>query len=226
MKKLIALGFLTMFTASQAQASFMTTITGIDMAGIEVTANFDGGTSQSFTWGVVDAGIGNDGTPVGLEAEIGGGEVANWFSLTQAGLTQGGTGDNGTPSDFSDDTYYGIWTLSNLSNMLLTSVVIDVMNTNVVFDTVFDDNGDGSDRGQPFITLPSSPSATGVYGKEIQDELFGMLTINANLDNGAPDIQFFADTDLKIAQDVSAPAALSLMLLGLGGLVASRRKKA
>lgn len=220
MKKLLLLGFLSMFGASQAHASFVNIITGADMSGLQVTANFSGGVTETLTWQVISAGTGLTDT-VSLESEEGG-VLGTMFSLTQKGDSQGNIDDRGTAS-WDDDIFYGLWSLTNSSQNILTSLVISALGTNVVFDSLFDDNGNGSGIGRAFIVQPTGVSPVAIYSNLIQDELFSTLTIELDLASQG-NINFFADTDIKNVA-VPAPATLSLFLLALGGLV-FRRKQA
>lgn len=217
MKKFLLLGFLSMFGASQAQASFMNVVTGADMAGLQVTANFSDGFSETLTWQVISAGSGLTDT-VSLEGEEGG-VVGTMFSLTQQGDSQGNV-DNNMTDDLSDDIFYGLWTLTNTSTNALTSIVISALTTNIVFDSVFDDNGNGSDFGRAF-TPSVSGTTTYSYSDLVQDELYSTLTINSDLTTNES-LDFFADTDLV---EVSAPATASILMLSLLGLVMNARRK-
>lgn len=216
MKKFLLLGFLSMFGTSQAHAGFINTVTGADMAGLQVTATFAGGATETLIWHMTSPGSGLTDT-ISLESEIGG-VFGSMFTLSQQGDSQGNVDTNGTPNDFSDDTIYGLWTLTSLIDETLTSLFIEVLNTNVVFDTLFADNGNGSDRGRAFTTTASGTSYS--YGDLVQDELFGSLLVNVDLAKNQS-LTFLADTDLVT---VPAPATLSLLLLAMGGLVVRRKQ--
>jgi hypothetical protein len=219
MKKFLLLGFLSMFGASQAHAGFVNITTGADMAGLQVTATFSSGFTETLTWQVVSAGNGLTDT-INLETQIGGVTGSGW-SLNQQGDSQGNTDTNGTPTDFTDDTIYGLWTLTNSSALTLQSVIISTLGTDVVFDSEFVDNLlNGSGIGREFTPELMTSGATGIYSDPIQDELFSTLTINLDLAGGSS-LEFLADTDVTT---VPVPATLSLLLLGLGGLVIRRKQ--
>ncbi|WP_339726253.1 PEP-CTERM sorting domain-containing protein [uncultured Paraglaciecola sp.] len=218
MKKLLLLGFLSMFGASQAHASFTSIITGADMAGLQVTANFTGGLTETLTWQVISTGTGLTDT-VSLEGEEGG-VNGSMFSLTQKGDSIGNVDNNGTETFLDDDVFFGLWSLTNKSQIMLTSIVISALGTDVVFDSEFDDNGNGSGLGRAFIIKPSGVTALATYSDLIQEELYSTLSIALDLDSQGS-INFFADTDIK---NVPAPATLSLLLLALGGLVVRRKQ--
>lgn len=85
MKKLGLLLVLLVFGSSNAHSGFIDLITGADMAGMQVTANFDDGTSETIDWAVV-----NNPQPVTAvtiqEFEVYSGEAAGTgWSLYQRG---------------------------------------------------------------------------------------------------------------------------------------------
>ena len=61
MKKLLALSFFSMFVASQANAAFIKTVEGDDMAGIEVTAVFSDSSSETLVWASLGGSLGGVG---------------------------------------------------------------------------------------------------------------------------------------------------------------------
>lgn len=217
MKKFLLLGFLSMFGASQANAGFIQTVTGADMAGMQVTVNYLGGFSETLTWEVTSVGNGLTDN-ASLETAIGG-VTGTGFSLSQQGDSQGNVDNNGT-TDLSDDTFFGLWTFKNTSQDMITSLFINTQTTNVLFDTMFDDiNGNGSGVGRGFTTNISGPVA--VSSDLYMDELYRGLTVNFNLESGDTLI-FMADTDLVT---VSAPATASILMFSLLGLVMNARRK-
>lgn len=217
MKKLLLIGFLTMFGAGQAHASFISIITGADMAGLQVTADFSDGFTETLTWQVISAGNGLTDT-INLETQKGG-VTGTMFTLNQQGDSIGNVDTNNTP-DLGDDIFYGLWSLTNSSQNILTSIIISAVGTDVVFDSLFNDNGNGSGIGRAFIVKPSGISPIATYSGLIQDELYSTLRIDLDLASG-DNINFFADTDIT---QVPAPATLSLLLLTLGGLVVRRKQ--
>lgn len=205
MKKLLALGFLSLFIGSQANASFIKTVTGSDMAGIEVTVTFeDDGSMESGIWAATGAMMG----------EASNTSSGQGWGLMESGDTLGGLTVLGDPS-----TAFGIWSLYNWTGRTISSLFIDTAGTNVVFDTeFFDVSANGSGAGREFTYDNSSTTVTALFSGLYMDELYTGLTIaGPGLVDG---FEFMIDTDVK----VSAPATLSLMLLALGGLVARRFK--
>jgi hypothetical protein len=221
MKKFLLLSFLSFFAASQANAGFIKTITGADMAGIEVTVTYASNPSETLTWQVISAGNGLTDT-VNLEFAVGG-VTGTGFTFTQQGDSQGNIDDKGTPAT-TDDELYGLWTLTNTSTSALlddavTSLFINTSNTNIVFDSMFDDifnNGSGPGRN-----ISDAGSTIGTYGGLFMDELYTSLMVDLSLNSGES-LVFFADTD---AIAVSAPTTVSILLLSLLGLIMNARRK-
>ena len=197
MKKFLLLGFLSMFGASHANAGFIPVITGADMTGIEVTASFTGGVTETFTWAA-------------LTADSGGVTGTGW-SLSQVGETFG-------EFDTVNNVLVGAWTLTN-NSATLDSLFINLL-SGFVFDTEFGDaSANGSGSGREFGL--GQVAITSAFGGFVQDELYSTLALT-NI--AAGDTQFVIDTD---AVTVSAPATASIVLLSLLGLAMnSRRKKA
>lgn len=203
MKKLLALGFLSLFIGSQANASFIKTTTGSDLAGIEVTVTFeDDGSMESGIWAATGP----------RKGEANNTSSGQGWGLMESGDTIGGLTVLGDPS-----TAFGTWSFYNWTGRDISSLFINTAATNIVFDTKFFDvsaNGSGAGREFTYDTTVHSVKHqfTGLY----MDELYTGLTIYG-AESG---FEFMADTDMK----VPAPAALSLILLGLGGLVVRRKK--
>jgi len=84
MKKLISAIALSAFITPAYAISFTSAITGADMAGMEVTATFEGGLTETLTWSTTstDASV-----PFG-EGFAGGGFGTN-FSFEHQGFTEG-----------------------------------------------------------------------------------------------------------------------------------------
>lgn len=204
-----------------AAPSQATTLTGFatygdTMAGINVTANFLGGGSESVTWSAT-----SDPTNV-YDANSGGAFGTNW-SLTQAGNTFGSP-----------------WKLSNVGRSI-ASLAINAIPGNTVFNTdLYDDNGNsiytpGSGGGWTFqalsgVNAPSSFTYSVPIDISIGD-LFGTLSLKWNSGfNGQ--MQFIADTDSGSAIDPVAPQSVpepnyTLSLLGLSvlGVISRRQRK-
>lgn len=214
-----------------ANADFIvdeSSITGADMTGIEVSVTFGTGQTQ-FTetgiWQVISNTLLTTGDPlIDLNGFVGGVVTESW-SFTQSGLTLGGFDDNGTA--------YGLWTLTNTSASGddITGFSINGLTSDsaIAFDIDADTEGfTGSNTGQAFIS-DFGDNATGTYSNQVDasfSDLFFQLDVLFNsssvVDSGAS-INFFADTELLSAVEVSAPATAGLLLTGLAFM--SRRQK-
>lgn len=182
MKKLLLLGFLSMFGASQAHAGFISIVDGADMAGIEVTATFSDASTETLTWAA-------------LTADSGGVSGTAW-SLEQVGETFGELGPLGV---------LGAWTLTN-DNSALVSLFINLLPASFVFDTEFGDaSANGSGNGREFVSgTPIGYTFDGL----MQDELYTGLTLS-NITAG--ETQFLIDTDLVSAPATISILMLSLL---------------
>lgn len=181
MKKLLLLGFLSMFVGSQAQAGFISVINGADMAGIEVTATFADASTETLTWEA-------------LSSDSGGVSGTGW-SLTQEGETFG---------EFDGTDIIGAWTIVNDSDTLV-SLFINLLD-GFVFDTAYgDDSANGSGNGRELV---ASDLGLGVaFGDNFDSELYSTLMLT-NIDLG--ETSFLIDTDLVSAPATISILTLSL----------------
>lgn len=196
MKKLLALSFFSMLVASQANAAFIKTVEGDDMAGIEVTAVFSDSSSETVVWASLGGSLGGVG--------------GTQWSLFVDGDTQ--IPNAATPT-------IGAWNLIN-QNQNLVSLFID-LGTNFVFDIEFGDaSANGSGAGRAFLDF-SGNGTTAVFSGLVQDELYTGLTLTTI----APDQTYFGvDTDMVTVPAPATLSIFALSLLGLA--VRSRRKQA
>ncbi|MBL4753672.1 MAG: PEP-CTERM sorting domain-containing protein [Flavobacteriales bacterium] len=206
---LLLASFVLSSWASSAFSSVITpAVTGADMAGIQVTATFDGGFTETLVWGVT----GSDASVANSEGFSGGVTGAGW-SLVQQGNTFGDVTPTGQ--------LLGLWTLSNFStsDLDLLTLTIDALAGGIVFDNVFGvEETVGSSVGRPFT--PDQLGVTAVYGDIYSSpDLWGNLTLAfSDFDSGST-LRFFADTDAV----VPVPGSLSLLVIGMLGLIVSRR---
>lgn len=196
MKKFLLLGFLSMFAASQAHAGFIKTVTGADMAGIQITATFSDTTTEILNWAA-------------LTADSGGVTGTDW-SLSQVGDTFG-------EFDNINSLLVGAWTLTNNSSTL-ESLFINLL-SGFVFDIDYGTaSANGSGPGRELVSdIPMSFS----FGGFVQDELYSTLMLT-NFANG--ETQFMTDTDAVVVSAPATASILMLSLLGL--VINARRKQA
>ena len=181
-------------------------VTGADMVGMEVTAFFGAG-SESAIWGVTSSGPGG---PFG-EGFSGAASGTGW-TLSQQGFTEG----NYDPVA----GVLGAWTVTNNTGSSITSMRIDALIANIVFDIIFDSEvTPGSGIGRTFLADPAYGGFTNAaYSNQINpgyNDLFGSLTINFG--NGLLDgdsVRFLADTDAVIP----APGSVWLLAIGLAAM--------
>lgn len=186
MKKLLLLGFLSMFGASQAHADFISVVNGADMAGIEVTATFSDSTTETIIWGA-------------QSADSGGVSGTDW-SLSQVGDSFGELGPLGV---------IGAWTIFN-GNSDLVSLFVNLVPASFVFDTAFGDaSANGSGSGREFAS--NTPIGYAFSGL-LQDELYTALTLD-DISDG--ETQFVIDTDFVSVSAPSTVSIALLSLLGL-----------
>ena len=215
MKKSALLGAAAaLLLSGQASASYISTVTGADMAGMEVTVTYSDLSTETLTWGVTSS----DATVPYMEGYSGGVTGTSW-SLTQ-------TGDTIADQPPGAAYVYGAWTFTyDGTGLSIASVYVDEYAADVVFDTVSGDaSANGSLAGRELVTDGYVLDAS--YSMNIEDELFGGLTlsgVSGNLMDAAGSFQFVVDTD-KVA--VPAPATLGIFAAALGFMGFNRRKKA
>ena len=208
MKKLLALSFFSMFVASQANAGFISTVTGEDMAGISVKVTLEDDSTETISWIATGVDTGGAFGSLGIDG----------WNLVEDGDTIGGL----------IPPLFGAWTLSNFTGQAIKELFIDLSGTDFVFDTLFGNDFDnGSLAGREFTYDDRFASVSAVFSMNYMDELFKGLTITGAqgdlLADGAS-FAFMIDTDMVT---VPAPAALSIFALSLLGIaVRSRRKQA
>ena len=191
MKKLVVFLVLLLSGASASAVQLISIITGADMAGMEVTATFSNGSSETATWIVTDvpATPVPAGSPVGDFEVYAGGAFGNGWSLTQRGETFGDV-------DLANNLFFGQWTLSNQTGVTMDGLVIDALVGGIVFDNIFGvEDTPTSDVGRPFT--PNSNTITGAYGNAYSNpDLWGTLALSfpGGFADGST-LNFMADTD-------------------------------
>ncbi|MEG3766082.1 PEP-CTERM sorting domain-containing protein [Alteromonas sp. 14N.309.X.WAT.G.H12] len=213
MKKSALFGAAALLLSSQASAAYISTVTGSDMVGMDVTVTFSDMSTETVTW----SSILMDDSVDYLEGYIGGVYGTSW-SLVQQGDTI-----SETPAGVTDTL--GAWTFTyDGTASAIVSVYIDAWAGDVVFDTEEGDaSANGSDAGREFVA--SESYVVGTFDTNIEDELYGglLLTgVNGTLLDTAGSFEFVADTDIA----VPVPATLGIFAATLGFMGFNRRKKA
>lgn len=204
MKKWI-LGSLLLCTSLISQAGIIIgDITGADLAGSEVTVTFGNGQSETQTW-------------LATSNDSGGVNGIDW-SLELSGNTFG-------DYDQSTNTFYGEWTLKNLSAASgIVGLSVNTGVANVFFDTLAGAEGTvGSGPGRPFAASLNNVSAdfTEPYSLPALD-LFGQLDIlwDPSTYLGVnTDLVFLTDTDMEVPE----PSALLVFAIAVFGLSRFRK---
>ncbi|MBU3020903.1 PEP-CTERM sorting domain-containing protein [Aestuariibacter sp. A3R04] len=213
MKKSAIFGAFALLLSSQASASYITTVTGADMVGMEVTVTFSDMSVETMVWDVISM----DPSLPFMEGYSGGVTGSSWSLVQQ--------GDSISENPPATPGVLGAWTFT-YDGMAsgIESVYIDAWAGDVVFDTAEGDvSGNGSGAGRMFYS--DDMNVSGAYDMNVEDELFGglMLTgMNGTLLDTAGSFQFVTDTDIS----VPAPATLGIFAAALGFMGFNRRKKA
>ncbi len=211
MKKLLLVLSLVAWVSPAYSTVIKSSITGADMAGINVTAYFAGGGSETATWVTTST----DGSIAFQEGYVGGAFGTGW-SLTQQGETFGQFGPGGQ--------LLGVWTLDNGSGNSLVRIAIDALMADIVFDNLFGAEGTvGSGPGRDFTSGPTNAPGSVVYSDLYSaPDLYGSLTLDWGVTGFASGntFQFMADTEM-----VPEPATVLLFAAGLLGLAGTRAKR-
>jgi hypothetical protein len=206
MLKKLLIGTVLLSTSLFSQAGIISVIDGADMEGMQVTAFFANGGSETQTW-------------LATGADSGAATSVDW-SLSLSGQTFG----NLLPSGGFD----GVWEFNNISLLdgivgiqvqaSVADIYFDIIDTTV--ETV------SSNTGRSFIADNVNNSLVSAAFTDVYSapDLFGTMNINwnsgLNLAAGQT-LQFFVDTDKTT---VSEPATALVFLSGLLALVSLRRK--
>lgn len=202
----VCLSVVLLLCASPASSLVLeSVVTGADMSGMQVTA-YSGAGSDSALWAVTSS---DPGEPFG-EGFAGAASGIGW-SLSQQGYTIGNYG--------SGVGALGAWTLTNNTGSSITSLSIDALVANIVFDILEDaEHTTGSGVGRAFLPESDLFGATAVYSNQLSsgfDDLFGRLTINfANGFADGASLRFLTDTDAVIP----LPGSLWLFVIGFLGM--------
>lgn len=193
-------------------------VTGADMAGLKVTAFFQGGGSESLIWSTLTTDLGVSGNDIVDHEGFSGGVSGTGWSLTQQGYTFG---------DVNAGNVYGAWSFTDDSAAGITELVIETNGSGIYFDTeTFNDPSEdlnGSGQGRPvtaFIGNAAYNDFSFTYGDHLLDEIYGSLALLLN-DPGTS-FGFLADTDA--ATVVPEPATLILFGTSLLGFRISRKR--
>lgn len=219
MLKKWTLGMVLLTTSLCSQAGLITQpVDATDMAGIEVTATFSDGATQTQIWSALTATVG------GVENDM--------WSLKIEGDTFG---------DFDKDTstFYGLWTLVNkTADFGITGLTINAGLQGFYFDML---NGPsnafpngtigtpGSGPGREFAASPDDGILSATYDDQYSasyEDLWGKLNISWTQGNSLASNQsigFLTDTDRATAT-VPEPATMFTFALGLIALVCVRKK--
>ncbi|GAC16439.1 PEP-CTERM sorting domain-containing protein [Aliiglaciecola lipolytica] len=184
-------------------------ITGADMAGMQVTALFGDGTSETGIWSAfpdVVLGTGNDV----LDAEgFSGGVVTSSWSLTQQGFSSGNVSPTGD--------VLGAWTLSNLAaSSGIVAFIVEGFTGGIAFDIDSDSVGTPySGVGVAFVTEYATDLE--IYADQVSTEYSDLFFTLGVLFDSSPlgvgeDLLFVADTE---KMKVPEPASIAMLLTGL-----------
>lgn len=203
------LGVLSLFIwANPVFSSLITSnVTGADMAGIEVTAYFAGGGSETVTWLATSTD-----NSIPFQEGYAGGVTGTGWALAQQGNTFGDV----TPAG----QQLGVWSLSSEASLI--ALEIDALIAGFVFDNVFSiEHTSGSGVGRPFVSN-QFPGPDAVYGDLFSSpDLYGSLTLDWGRTEFVGDMLFMADTDRL---SVPEPAGVLLLAAGLFGMAGVRAR--
>ncbi|MFT4746483.1 MAG: hypothetical protein ACI8XG_000556 [Congregibacter sp.] len=182
-----------------AVLKFDTSITGVDMAGIKVTATFNDQSSETYTWASISDALGTSGNNIVDHEGFSGGVTGTNWSLTQQGFTLG---------NVNAGNIYGAWNFTDSRTNFVTNLKIDTTDTDIMFDTAtydfIEQDTNGSGQGRSFLSEPSG--ITSEYTDNVQQELYKILEISG-LDG--TNFRFLADTD-KQDGDATAVAVIAV----------------
>jgi hypothetical protein len=205
MKKLIFAGIIALLASTQANAAYISVNTGADISGTEVSLTFAG--DDIATSNAIWQSTGDES----------GAAIGEGWSLSQAGDTFG-------------DSLSAAWMFVNNTQNAVSSILINAWAGNAVFDIIEGDfSQNGSGPGREFI--PFDPSTTNNFNPSFSflnaiegDELFGSLLINFETPFAAgSQALFIADTD-GVAESVSTPSVIAMVLGALAFIGFVRRK--
>lgn len=215
MLKKWTLGLILLTTSLVSQATLIThNVDSVDMAGISVTAYFEGGTEETQIWSA-------------LTSTIGGVQNNDW-SLTLDGNTFG---------DFDQitNTFYGLWVLTNNSSTQnIVGLTVDAGSQGFYFDTISGYNPNSPVAGDGDHTPGSGPGRT--FNSSDLDvtasfsdlfsgpDLFGKLNLQWATGESlilGESFSFLTDTDKAT---VPEPSTLFTFALGLIALTSLRKK--
>tara|TARA_R110002050_G_scaffold162105_2_gene291929 strand:- start:1390 stop:2049 length:660 start_codon:yes stop_codon:yes gene_type:complete len=215
MLKKWTLGLILLTTSLVSQATLIThDVDSVDMAGISVTAFFDGGGQETLIWSA-------------LTSTLGGVDNGNW-SLKLDGKTFG-------DYDQSTQTFFGLWVLTNNSSTQdIVGLTIDAGSQGFYFDTISGYNplvpvvgdGDHTPGSGPGRTFDSSDMTVSASFSDLFSgpDLYGKLNLQwaqgEKLGLGET-FSFLTDTDKAT---VPEPSTLFTFALGLIALTSLRKK--
>jgi hypothetical protein len=198
------------FTLSQPAQAFSLTgfqTTGSQMGGIQVTANYLGGGSQTALW-----------NPTGLAA---GGAFGSGWSLTQVGDTYT------APWTFSTNAGFTQQIASLIINAIPGNTVFDTISETVVDGVPTAEGTPGSGDGKPFTVLSGQAPSSFAYSTDIagaENDLKGVLSLFWT-GGFTGQLSFLADTDKPIQEAVPEPTTIAGIALAAAGLARLRRRQ-